>query len=138
LAEYRNRHEDFRQLGVEVAALSADSPEASERLRGQLRLPFPLLCDPERQVITSWGLLNPKQHGGIAYPAVFVLDPGLSVRYRSLDGTAARIHSGSLLEFLRTSNSDRPARPPRRVPIITGLADWREGIRNYRDFTRSR
>ena len=69
MAEYRDRYEELRRLGVEVAALSVDPPGASERLRSELRLPFPILCDPERRVIACWGLLNSREHGGVAYIA---------------------------------------------------------------------
>jgi len=131
LAEYRNRDGEFRAAGVEVAALSVDPPAASEQLRRELRLPFPILCDPERRLIASWGLLNPHERGGIACPAVFVLDPGRRVRFRSLDGTAARVHTGSLLEFLRVGDGSATAKAPRKVPIFPGWMDWWRGIRNH-------
>jgi peroxiredoxin len=132
LAEYRDRQEELRKLGVEVAALSADAVDASERLWKELHLPFPLLCDPERKVITAWGLLNPRMLGGVAHPAIFVLDPGLRVRYRSLDGAASRVQTGGLLELLRGGKSSGAAEKPRRVPVLAGPMDWWRGIRNYR------
>ena len=115
-----------------VAALSADAPPAAQKLRLELGLPFPLLCDPERAVITAWGLLNTKEHGGIAYPAVFVLDADLRIRYRSLDDTLTRIHPGSLLGFLRAGDGAAEAKAPRRVAVLARPMDWWRGIRNYR------
>lgn len=123
---------------MEVAALSVDPPGASEQLRRELRLPFPVLCDPERRVVAAWGLLNSREHGGVAFPAVFVVEPGLRVRYRSVDGTAARVHTGSLLEFLRASDGPAAAKAPRRVPVLAGPLDWWRGIRNYLGLRRSR
>ena len=49
MAEYRNRYEEIRKAGADVAALSVDSPETSAKLRSELRLPFPILSDPERR-----------------------------------------------------------------------------------------
>ena len=138
MAEYRDRYEELRKLGVEVAALSADPPEASEKLREELRLPFPLLADPERRVITSWGLLNPRERGGVAYPAVFVLAPGLRVRYRSLDETAARIQTGGLVEFLRAGSGSGTPKPPRQAPVLAGPVEYWKAIRNYLKTPRSR
>ena len=88
---------------------------------------FPLLCDPERKVIAEWRLLNSRERGGVAYPALFVLDPGLRVRYRSLDDTAARVQTGGVLEFLRSGEASRP----RKAPVFPGPAEWWKGIRNY-------
>jgi hypothetical protein len=100
-------------------------------LRRELRLPFPLLSDPERGVIASWGLLNSKERGGVAYPAVFILDPGLGVRFRSLDGTTARVHTGSVVEFLRAGDGSGTAPAPRKAPVRAGPGEWWRGIRNY-------
>jgi alkyl hydroperoxide reductase subunit AhpC len=61
----------------------------AEAMRAQLKLPFPILCEPQREVITAWGLLNSAERGGIGYPAVFIIDGSRTVRYRSLDRTAA-------------------------------------------------
>lgn len=123
---------------MEVAALSADPPEASATLKDELRLPFTLLCepvpsfsDPEQTVIASWGLLNRRERGGIAYPALFVLHPDLRVRYRSLDDHAARVHAGGLLEFLRSDDGAGAAKAPRKAPVLPGPMDWWKGIRNY-------
>jgi hypothetical protein len=99
-------------------------------------LPFPVLCDVQREVITAWGLLNVHEKGGIAYPAVFVLDRDRTVRYRSLDRTAARVSTAAVLAFLQ-GGMQGAADQPRRRPIWPGLATfatafknaWRHGIR---------
>lgn len=49
----------------------------------KLRLPFPLLSDPEAAVITAWGVYDPVggTHGPIARPAIFVVGRDLSLPY---------------------------------------------------------
>jgi hypothetical protein len=64
------------QLG---GCFRVDAPEKSEAVRQQLRLPFPILSDRERRVVQEWDIYNPKEKGGIARPAVFILAPDRTV-----------------------------------------------------------
>ena len=65
-----------------------------------MNLSFALLCDSERTMIKQYDLLNPFEHDGIAYPAIFILNPEREIRYRSLDGTAQRIDFSEIYAFL--------------------------------------
>jgi peroxiredoxin len=114
-------------LGVSIAALSVDRPAASEALRQQLSLPFPLLCDTGRQVVIAWGLFNEKEKGGIAHPAEFVIDTDRRVRYRVLERTTARVDPQALASFLR-SDMQGPTKdaPVKVVPRAGDL--WRSTL----------
>jgi peroxiredoxin len=46
---YRDRHQEFRDLGYVVAGLSAQSADEQTEAWVRLHLPFPLLADPERR-----------------------------------------------------------------------------------------
>lgn len=134
MAEYREQN--FAAVGAQVVALSVDAPERAEAMRAQLQLPFAVLSDQKREVITAWGLLNEKEKGGIAYPAVFVLDRERTVRYRSLDRTAARVSTGAVLAFLRDGmrgSTEQPERqriyPGLRTFATALLSAFRHGIR---------
>ncbi|PSM31347.1 hypothetical protein BVG81_005870 [Haliangium sp. UPWRP_2] len=127
MAEYRDR--DFTALGVQLVALSVDDPTRAEAMRAQLKLPFPVLCDCERKVITEWGLLNAKEKGGIAYPAVFVLDRDRTVRFLSQDRTAARVSPDALLAFLQ-SGMPRMAAAPKQETILPGLSTFFSAFKN--------
>jgi len=118
--------EALRAAGAGVVALAVDDPARSEPLRREMRLPFPILCDTRREVVRAWGLFNPAEHGGIAYPAVFVVDPDRVVRWRSLDRTAARVSTGAVLRFLLEG---RPPPAPRRV--IPRPGDFVRALRNW-------
>lgn len=138
MAEYAKHQDELNALGIGVAALSVDSPSDSAALKASLGSGATFLCDPERQVLPPWGLLNPHERGGIAYPATFVLDRDRTVRFRSLERTAARARIDGLLEFLRAGLQSPP--PPSRPRIVLPrLADWAQAIRNaVRDLRRAK
>jgi len=81
LADYRDHYDEIRASGADVVAVSVDPPEASEAVRRDLPLPFTILCDTERRVAQEWDVYNPRERGGIAKPALFIIDPGRTVRY---------------------------------------------------------
>ena len=127
-------------LGLGLVAVSVDTPDRSRALAVQLDLPFLLLSDPAREVVEAYGVFNRAEKGGIAYPATFVLDRDRTVRFRSLDRTAARVELNGLFAFLhRGLGSAAPSRPE-RSSIIPRLGDWlritanalRRGIRSPR------
>lgn len=123
MAEYRDRFEELSSLGFGLVAVSVDEPRRSAALSAQLQLPFPLLCDTEREVVRSYGLFNEKEKGGIAYPATFVLDRDRIVRFRSLDRTASRVNPGELFAFLRGGIDSVPPATPARAKIVPRLRE---------------
>ncbi len=124
MAEYRDRFAELSSLGLGLAALSVDEPERSRALAEQLQLRFPLLCDPGREVVRAYGLLNEKEKGGIAYPATFVLDRERTVRFRSLDRTASRVNLEALFTFLRSGITSAPPATPARSRVRPTPRDW--------------
>lgn len=69
-------------------------------------LPFDLLCDVDKKVIQLYDLVNPFEHGGIAKPAIFIINPGGKICYRTLDGTAQRVDLSHVLNFLKSHHAD--------------------------------
>ena len=110
-----------------MAAVSVDTATESEALRTQLSLPFPILCDTERRVIREWDLRNERERGGIAKPAVFVIDVGLVVRYAAVDTVMSRVPAAEILSVLETA---RDAAQIRRTTYIPLPSDWVRAIRN--------
>jgi len=130
LAEYRDALSEIAAHGAGVIAVSVDGPERSEALRRSLRLPFPLLSDTGRRIVEEWSLFNRKEMGGIAYPAVFVIDSDRTVRYRSLDRTASRVSTADVVAFLGGGAGVEPPREPRRVRVRAGLGAFGLAIKN--------
>ena len=92
-----------------------DGPQKSQAVREQLGLSFPILCDTERVVVRQWGVYNEREKGGIAKPAVFILDPGPVVRCVSVDEVASRVPASEIGRALREGG--RISSPPRRTVI---------------------
>ena len=130
MAEYRDRYEAIDVAGAGVAGLAVDSPEASETVRKQLGLPFPILCDTRREVLASWDLLEAKEKGGIAKPAIFIIGRDQRLRYVSLDLHLARVRTDAVVNFLLSGMTmTAPVRPPRKLVFPT-LGDWLRALRN--------
>jgi peroxiredoxin len=72
-------YDQFQQRGAVVAAISVDSVERNQAMIDKLLLPFPLLSDPDRQVIAMYGIADPKEP--IARPALFVIGQDRTVHY---------------------------------------------------------
>jgi peroxiredoxin len=125
LADYRDHYEEMRAVGAIVVVVSADLPAKWEVLRRELRLPFLILCDTERRVIQDWGLHNPKEKGGIAKPAVFVIDRDRTVRYSQVDDVATRVPPSEIIQVLRTATQ-----PIRSRLYIPGFGDFLRALRN--------
>ena len=108
-------------------AVSVDPPEVSEALRTSLSLTFPILCDTEHRVVRDWEIYNSQEKGGIAKPAVFVIDSERVVRFASVDGVAKRMPAAEIVSLLRSADKARPVRRRVYVPLFS---DWIKGIRN--------
>ena len=86
---------------MKILAISVDSREESAELKKQLHLGFPLLSDPDEQVIKRYGLVHEKGHGAsdIARPADLLLDGDGVVRWAMFtDNIRVRPHPRDLLE----------------------------------------
>ena len=101
MAEIKNNYKTIEQLQTTVFALSADTINQSLAFSREMKLPFQLLCDTDKKVITKYHLLNQNEHGGIAYPAIFLIKPAGIIGYRSLDRTAQRVKFAGILHYLK-------------------------------------
>ena len=130
MADYRDYYDRIRSSGAYLAAVSVDPPEASEALRRDLRLPFMILCDTARRVVREWDIYNPRERGGIAKPAVFIINPDRTVRYASVDSISSRTAPAEIVRVLRAT-AETPARRKHYIPTP---ADFFRAIRNSTHF----
>jgi peroxiredoxin len=126
LADYRDHYAEIRAAGADVVAVSVDPPTKSEALRRELRLPFTILCDTERRVVKEWDIYDPREKGGIANPAVFVLDRDRNVRHARVDQVATRVPASEIVCILRSTG---PREAQRKV-YIPRLGDFFRALRN--------
>jgi peroxiredoxin len=136
LAEFRDLSDDFRGIGVHIAALAVDSPERSERVRRQYELPFPILCDTQKEVVRALGLFNAEERDGIAVPAVLLLGRDRRIRSIMIEGVSTRVRAADLLRFLRShpvpanSSDAMPSNTQRQRVIFPSLVDFGRAIWN--------
>ena len=79
--------DEFHRRGVEVVAVSVDTPAESQKLCQSRGYRFPFLSDPKAETIRQYGVLHPR--GGpdgsdIARPAEFLVDAGGTIRWVNL------------------------------------------------------
>jgi peroxiredoxin len=125
--EYREHYLEIRLAGASVVAVSVDAPNKSEALRVHLSLPFPILCDTERRLVRDWGIYNSGEKGGIAKPAVFIIDPSRVVRYAAVDTVVRRVPAAEIVSLLQNSPDGQPVRRRVHVPLFS---EWKRAIRN--------
>ena len=93
---------DFHERHIEIAAISVDSTVDSRKLSEAKGYTFPVLSNPNAEVIRRYGLLHPK--GGedgqdIARPAEILIDATGTIRWENLtDDLRVRARPGQVLE----------------------------------------
>jgi peroxiredoxin len=129
LAEYRDLWDSIRGAGADVAAIAADPPERAAAVHRQLALNFPILCDTKREVVRAWNVFEPEQMGGIAKPAVFVVDRERRVRFASIDREAVRVPAAAVLDFVTHGMPGDGAAATRQF-ALPGIGDFLRATRN--------
>lgn len=94
-------YERFRAVDAEVVALSTETLEASTRLATDWGIEYPVLADPDHQVIESYGVYN-LLGDQRATPSVFIVnEQGIIIwKYVGKD-TVDRPDNEVILEQLR-------------------------------------
>ena len=107
--EFRDRMEDFKKLGYEVAGLSKDSVKSHVNFTNKYELNFPLLSDPETgliQALGAWGekkIYGKTSFGTIRSTYVIDADGGVSTVYPKVK---AKGHAEQVLTDLRRSEDE--------------------------------
>lgn len=92
--------EDSGRVGDEVVGVSVDPPARNRAMRDKLKLPFPLLSDPDgTAAIERYGAWSEEER--LARPAAALVDgQGLVRRAWIGRGFAARADTGEMLKAL--------------------------------------
>jgi peroxiredoxin Q/BCP len=62
--EFRDSLAELNGAGIDVVGISPDKPEKLAKFRDAEGLTFPLLSDPDKKVLTSWGTFGEKMMYG--------------------------------------------------------------------------
>ncbi len=77
--DFRDSLAELNGAGLDVLGVSADKPAKLAKFRDKEGLTFPLLADPEKDVLNAWGVFGEKQMYGKTVTGVirstFVIDP---------------------------------------------------------------
>src|SRR5436305_2032577 len=79
---FRDLNKELQKAGVVVLGVSADSGESHTKFAQKYRLPFTLLSDPERKLMTAWGaygdkMMYGKKTTGVIRSTVWIVPDGL-------------------------------------------------------------
>ncbi len=58
--DFRDSLAELKGAGLDVVGISPDKPEKLAKFRDKEELTFPLLSDPDREVLTAWGAFGEK------------------------------------------------------------------------------
>jgi peroxiredoxin len=77
------RWEAWEELGVDVLAMSVDSPFVTRKFAEETAAPFPILSDFNKDAASAYGVLYPEYFGllGVAKRSAFVVDARGVVAY---------------------------------------------------------
>ena len=74
----RDNYEDLKIKGFEVVGVSADSEKSHDKFRSKFELPFYLISDTEKKVLTDYGVWGEKKMMGRTYMGIhrltFIID----------------------------------------------------------------
>jgi peroxiredoxin Q/BCP len=102
---FRDLWKDLERAGIVVLGVSADGPESHAKFASKYRLPFTLLSDPERKVMTAWGaygdkVLYGRKTKGVIRSTVWVGPDGVVRKHWARVGDAAK-HPDQVLQAVR-------------------------------------
>src|SRR6266404_3573349 len=64
---FRDEFIQFQERGAVVLGISVDSVESHQKFTAKYRLPFPLLADPDRKIVQTYGVWGQKSFMGRKY-----------------------------------------------------------------------
>jgi peroxiredoxin len=105
LRSFQQRLPELESRGIQIVAISVDTPEINQRHRQKLGYTYTFLSDPQAEVIRRYDLLHrgagPKGTD-IARPAEFLIDSSGTIRWVNLtENIAVRARPEQVLEAFK-------------------------------------
>ena len=102
---FRDLQKQIRKHGAVVLGVSPDGPESHDKFTKKYKLPFPLLCDPDKKVMTKYGawgekMMYGKKTVGVIRSTVLIGPDGKVKKHWKRVAKAAD-HPAQVLEYLR-------------------------------------
>jgi peroxiredoxin Q/BCP len=67
----RDNYQTLLEAGIKIIGVSADSQESHKKFAEKYQLPFPLLADPEKNIINAYGVWGEKNMYGKISQSLF-------------------------------------------------------------------
>ena len=104
---FRDYWKELQRAGVVVLGISADSGESHKKFAAKYRLPFTLLSDADRKVMTAWGaygdkMMYGKKTKGVIRSTVWVGPDGTVRKHWARVADAAK-HPAAVLEAVTSA-----------------------------------
>jgi peroxiredoxin len=125
LADYEAHLEELRALDTAVIAVSVDDGARSTRVRRQVGVSFPLLCDPSRRTIDAWRMYDAHDWRDVAVPGVILVARDLTIEHVSTGDSRHRLMAAEALAFLRQTTG-----APAAHELSAGLRNWMRIVGN--------
>ena len=102
---FRDLWDEITKLGVAVIGISPDDANSHREFREKYQLPFPLLCDPDKQTMIQYGawgekILYSKKHIGVIRTTLWIRNGIIHKRWKRVANAAA--HPQQILHILQT------------------------------------
>ena len=104
---FRDHWKELQRAGVVVLGISADPGESHKKFAAKYRLPFTLLSDADRKVMTAWGaygdkMMYGKKTKGVIRSTVWVGPDGTVRKHWARVADAAK-HPAAVLEMVTSA-----------------------------------
>ena len=112
MRSFQQRLQELESRGIQVVAISVDTPDINRRQRQKLGYTYTFLSDPKAEVIRRYDLLHrgagPKGTD-IARPAEFLIDSTGTIRWVNFtENIAVRVRPEQLLEAFERGEQATP------------------------------
>ena len=99
---FRDRHTLYIKKGIQVIGISSDSPKSHEKFSKKYKLPFLLLSDDEKNVITDYDAMGVR-FAGIKLPVTrritYLINPE-GIIDKIYEKVNPETHAGEILKYL--------------------------------------
>lgn len=99
----RDRLPSFKESGLTVIGVSVDSVESHKKFKEKYKLPFTLLSDQEKKVVSAYGVWGKKKFMGKEYFGTrrtsFLIDPQGRIR-KIYENVNPETHAEEVLKYM--------------------------------------
>jgi peroxiredoxin Q/BCP len=101
---FRDNYQSLLGKGFSVIGVSPDTEKSHKKFETKFNLPFPLIADPDRKIVESYGLWAEKTTFGRTYMGVlrttFIIDPKGNI-LKVIDKVESKNASQQVLDLLQ-------------------------------------